>query len=415
MMENGPLIENDAVLFGILMVIIGLVFYTKQHPNRYSRFFYNIVPPLALCYFLPSLLNTFGWIDYTESNLHFVATRYLLPASLILLTLYIDLKLIARLGPNALIMFATGTLGIIIGGPLAIFLVALVNPESVGDASGQEVWRGLSAIAGSWIGGGANFNAMKEVFDVSGALFSSMVAVDVVITSLWLIVMFILVGRAGAVDRAMGADTSSIEEVRQTLIRYEKSVERAASIPDMVYIVAISFGGVALAHMIAGASSRYFQNMEVTANSPLASSFFWIVASASAIGLLLSFTRARNLEGAGASRLGTLFIYILVAITGLAMDIRMIAGNLALFAVGAIWISFHGLLLLGVARIIRAPVFYVAVGSMANVGGAASAPVIAAAYHPALAPVGVLLALLGYGIGIYGATLCAYLMYWVAP
>ena len=145
-------------------------------------------------------------------------------------------------------------------------------------------------------------------------------------------------------------------------------------------------------------------------DATLASEFFWVVVISTTAGLLASFTRARELEGVGASKFGVLFIFLLVAIIGTRMDVAKILDAPAFMAIGAIWMLFHIVLLLVVAKIIKAPFFFVAVGSKANVGGAASAPVVAGAFHPALAPVGVLLAVLGYALGTYGAILCAQLM-----
>jgi len=129
----------------------------------------------------------------------------------------------------------------------------------------------------------------------------------------------------------------------------------------------------------------------------------------------LSFTRFRSYEGAGASKIGSVFIYFLVATIGLKMDINEAFKNAGLFGVGFVWMAIHVVLMILVAWLIKAPFFFLAVGSKANIGGAASAPVIAAAFHPALAPVGVLLAVLGYALGTYGAWLCGLLMQAAAP
>ena len=129
----------------------------------------------------------------------------------------------------------------------------------------------------------------------------------------------------------------------------------------------------------------------------------------------MSFTKLRELEGVGASRIGSIFIYILVATIGMKMDILSIFDNPSLFIIGFIWMTIHAILLIIVAKIIKAPFFFLAVGSKANVGGAASAPILASAFHPSLAPVGVLLAVMGYAIGTYGAWLCGILMQVVSP
>ena len=147
----------------------------------------------------------------------------------------------------------------------------------------------------------------------------------------------------------------------------------------------------------------------------LASSFFWLVVLTTLGGLILSMTRAKKYEGSGASKIGTFFIYILVATIGMKMDLGKAFEEPQLIVVGLIWMAFHVGLLFLIAKLIRAPFFFFAVGSKANVGGAASAPVVAAAFHPSLASVGALLAVLGYGIGSIAAILCAELMFVVAP
>jgi uncharacterized membrane protein len=409
--DAGPLVTNDAVVLGMLSLILGAVFWTQQSSHPFFRRFYSIVPGLLLCYFLPSLLNTFGIIDGSQSGLYFVSSRYLLPACLVLLTLSIDLPAVARLGRKAVIMFFTGTAGIIVGGPLALLLVGTVHPPTVGGDGTEAVWRGMTTVAGSWIGGGANQAAMKEVFDVGDALFSQMIAVDVLCASVWLAILLFLAARAKSIDARAGADTSAIEDLKQRIEAYQAQHARIPRLPDLMFLAAAGFGCTALAH--AGAD---FLAPWIAANAPglerfsLTSGFFWLVVIATSAGLLLSFTRARQLEGAGASTVGSAFLYILVASIGMQMDITAVFANPGLFVVGMIWIGFHAALLLLVAKLIRAPLFYLAVGSQANVGGAASAPIVAAAFHPSLAPVGVLLAVLGYAVGTYGAWLCGQIL-----
>ena len=146
----------------------------------------------------------------------------------------------------------------------------------------------------------------------------------------------------------------------------------------------------------------------------MTSSFFWLIVISTTGGLVLSFTKFRSYEGAGASTIGSVFLYVLVATIGMKMDALAILDNPGLFVLGFIWMLIHVIILISVAKLIKAPFFFVAVGSQANVGGAASAPVVASAFHPSLAPVGVLLAVLGYALGTYAAWFCGILMQFVS-
>src|SRR5690606_35109975 len=217
------------------------------------------------------------------------------------------------------------------------------------------------------------------------------------------------------IDARIGADTSAIEELRERMTRYERENARIPSLPDLMVIIAVGFGLMGLSHLVGNPLSAWIETeAPALAIYSLTSSFFWIVVLATTFGLLASFTRARRLEGAGASRLGSALLYVLIATIGMQMDIGSVFTNPGLFAVGFVWIAFHAAAMLLVARLIRAPIFYLGVGSMANIGGAATAPVIASAFHPSLAPVGVLLAVLGYALGTYGGWLTGQLMRLVA-
>lgn len=415
-----PYFENDAVVLGLLFVVIAWVFHTSSSPKPFWKKFYTIIPSILLCYFLPALLNwPLGLISGEKSNLYFVASRYLLPASLILLCLSIDLKGILNLGPKALIMFFAATIGIVIGGPLAILLISAIAPDVLDVGGAEEVWRGLTTVAGSWIGGGANQASMKEIYGVSDDLFASMIVIDVICANIW--TGFLLYGAniSKKVDRWLKSDTSAIDDLKSRVEDYQASIAKVPSLPEVMKIMAIAFGGTALARWGADSITPIMEHNAVFLEkynlTSLNSDFFWLVVIATTIGVGLSFTKLRKLEGAGASRLGSVFIFVLVATIGMKMNIREVFDNLGLFSIGISWMLVHVLIMIGVAKLIRAPFFFVAVGSQANVGGAASAPVVAAAFSPALAPVGVLLAVLGYALGTYGAILCAQMMEWVSP
>ena len=411
-----PLIKNDAIVFGILMGILSFVFVTSNsnHPNW--KKFYKYFPALLLCYFIPSVFNSLGIISGKDSNLYFVASRYLLPASLVLLTISVDLPAIKRLGSKAVIMFFTGTVGIVLGGPLSILLASMIAPDLVGGQGPEAVWRGFATVAGSWIGGGANQAAMKEIFDVGDSLFSAMIAIDVIVANIWMALLLYGTGVDDKINKWFDADVSSIDDLKLRMEQYKEQIMRIPETNDTIKVLAVGFGITGIAHLGADTIAPAIMNAAPElARFSLTSGFFWLIVISTTFAILLSFTKLRELEGVGASRIGSIFIYILVATIGMKMDILSIFDNPSLFIIGLIWMTIHAILLIIVAKIIKAPFFFLAVGSKANVGGAASAPILASAFHPSLAPVGVLLAVMGYAIGTYGAWLCGILMQVVSP
>lgn len=418
-MHGEPFFTNDAIVLGLLCIVLAFVFVTSSSKNKRWQTFYKFVPPLLLCYFLPALLTwPLGLIDGESSSLYNpVTSRYLLPASLILLCISIDLKGIINLGPKALIMFFTATLGIVIGGPIALLLISWLAPGIL-ETGGEPIWKGLSTVAGSWIGGGANQAAMKEIYVVSDKLFGSMLVVDIVVANIWM--GFLLYGASISkkVDKWLKADSKAIDDLTERVESYSASITKNPSTTDYFMILAVAFGGTGLSHWLSDLVTPFFSAHEAYLTeiglSSLASGFFWLIVFSTTIGVALSFTRARKLEGAGATKIGSIFIYLLVASIGMKMNLGEVFNNLDAFAIGIVWMLVHVILLLVVAKLIKAPFFFVAVGSQANVGGAASAPVVASAFSPALAPVGVLMAVLGYALGTYGAILCATLMEWAS-
>jgi uncharacterized membrane protein len=406
-----PLITNDAAVLGILLLILGFVFYSSSSQHPIWQKFYKYVPALLMCYLLPSLLNTFGIVSAEVSQVDDVAKYYLLPACLVLLTLSIDIQAIRALGLKAILLFFTGTLGVVVACPLALLITSAIWPELLGVTGPDAVWRGMAALAGSWIGGGANMLAMKEIYSADGKIFTIMVTVDIVVANLWMACLLYFAANHKRIDVKNGADTSGINKLIGRVEAFDKKHARRPELKDFIFIFAIAFGSAGFAHLAADFLVPYFQiNFPELKKFSLHSKLFWIIVLATTVGLILSFTKVRQLESVGASKVGSSFLYILVATIGLHMDVTQIVEAPKYVIIGLIWMLIHVALLLIVGRMIKAPIFYLAVGSQANIGGAASAPVIASAFHSSLAPVGVLLAVLGYALGTYMAWICGQLL-----
>lgn len=409
-------ITNDAVIFAILLLILALIFHTSNIETKFWRNFYKFIPSLLLCYFIPGIVNSVGLINVENSKLYYTASRFLLPTSLVLLTIGIDFKAILKLGPKALIMTLTGTAGVILGGPFAIIVVSTFFPDIIISNGPEATWRGLSTIAGSWIGGGANQTAMKEVFQVSDSVFSAIIAIDVLTYSVWLAILLYGSGITDRINKFLHADSKSIDIIKKGIEREYQPKFSLANVNDMLKLITVGFGVTGISHFLADIIAPFFSNyFPELEKFSLTSNFFWMVVLATTGGLILSFTKFRNYEALGASKIGSLLLYILIATIGMGMDILGFFQNFDLLLITSIWISFHAFFMLLVGRIIKAPFFFIAVGSQANIGGAASAPIVAAAFHPSLASVGVLLAVLGYALGTYGAWICTILMSLVSP
>lgn len=394
MQETSAIVTDPAAILVVLLAVLALIFWFGE--SGPGKKLFGIVPSLVFCYFLPTTLTTLGILP-AESVLYDWIKTYLLPTSLMLLILALDVPGIVRLGPKAVIMMLAGTAGVVIGAPLALWIFSSSVPA--------DTWQGMTALSGSWIGGGANMVALAQIAGTSSSMFAMIVIVDVTVANIWMGVLLYMAGQQERIDRFTGANTSAIDELKRRVSEFTARTTRVASLTDLMLIAAIGFGGMWLATIAGRVAAPATGIFDAT---------IWKFVIVTALAAALSFTPVRKLEGAGASRIGSVMLYLLVASIGAHADFTQMKEAPILVAVGAVWMLCHITVLLGVAWLIRAPIFFVAIGSQANIGGAASAPIVASAFHPSLAPVGVLLAILGYVLGTYAGLLAMFLLKTVA-
>lgn len=376
---------------GVLAAVVALIFWLSGL-ERLKKFF-EYVPPVIFCYFVPMVLTSVGVTPSSSAAYDWIRT-YFLPLALFLLMVSVDMKSVLKLGPTALIMIVAGTAGIVIGAPVALLLFQ--------GALGPEAWKGFAALSGSWIGGTANMVAIAESVGTPESEMGPIIVVDTVVGYGWMGVLLAISGLQARWDRAINANTSAIEAVNARLQELDTR-RHPSSVRDMAMLMGLGFGAAVL-------SVNLGNGLPSLGDPTIISGTTWAVLIVVTVGLMLSFTPLRRLEEVGASSVGYAALYLLLAAIGARADLRAVLDAPLYLAAGAVWISIHIGVLFGVARLIRAPLFFVATGSMANVGGAASAPVVAGVYHPALAPVGLLMAVAGYVLGIYGALGAAWLL-----
>ncbi len=389
--ETTALINDPMGVFAFLAAIVALVFWVSGLPR--CRKLFEVVPPVIYVYFLPMLATTAG-ITPASSPLYDWTVPYLLLFALLMLMISVDLGSVARLGPMALVMVAAGTLGIVIGGPVSLLLFRDMLPP--------DAWTGFAALSGSWIGGTANMVAIAESVGTSPDAMAPVIVVDTVVGYGWMGVLIAMVGLQARFDRRTRARTEVIEETNRRLQGVQRE-RRPLTLRDA--IVMIGFGMAC-----AVGAQRLGGRLPPMGDPTIISGTTWAILIVVTGGLILSFTRLRKMEAVGASHLGYTALYLLLAGIGAQADLRAVLDAPVYLLAGAVWIAIHLGVLLFVARLVRAPFFFVATGSMANVGGAASAPVVAGVYHRAMAPIGMLMAVVGYILGIYAAGVCAYLL-----
>lgn len=381
-------------LLAVFVLIVGVIYGLRSLPAM--RGFFRVAPPILWVYFVPMLGTSFGLFP-KSSPLYDETIRLLLPPGLVLLLLSSDAKSLGKLGPKAVGTMLFGTAGIVLGGPLALLLFKAWLPA--------DTWMGMGALSGSWIGGSSNMVAIKESLGTPEGIFGVMIVVDVLIGYGWMGVVMALSATQDRVDRYFKVDRTIVDDLNRRIADFQAAQRRPLEFADLAMIVAIGMGA-------GWACTKLGAWLPPVGN--IISAFGWTVILAATIGIVLSFTRVARLEGAGASHVGNLFLYLLLTTLGAQADLRAVLDAPVFFLVGAVWIAFHAAILFLGGRLLKAPMFLIATASQANVGGVVSAPIVASVYQPSLAPVGLLLAVLGNILGLYAGLLCATLLQWVA-
>ncbi len=375
------MIRSPYILVGILLAIEIAVLSVSSH-ERFKKYF-SFLPPVFWIYFLPMLCASFGFID-SESKIYDLIGRWFLPASLILLLLSSDIKAILKLGKPALTMMLAGSLGIMLGMPLVFWVVKPLV--------GSQMWSGFGALSASWIGGSANMIAVKQAIGTPQEVFTPMVVVDTVVPYMWLGFLVAASSFQWQFDRINNSDRRILDDLALRASELSKQFVEKSSLLTTLFIFLFALAGSFVA--------RYAGEHLPTVKD-IFSSYAWTIIAASVLGIALSLTRARKLEQYGTSRIGYFLLYFVLTTIGAKANIVSISTTFVLIGAGFLVVIFHGLGLLLAARILRAPMFLVAVASQANIGGVASAPIVAQVYQSGLASVGLLLAILGNIMGTY--------------
>jgi len=386
-------IKNPFLLICFLLLIEFAILYISNQA-RFKKYF-QFLPSIFWIYFLPMLASTFGMID-AKSPIYQKITTHLLPASLVLLLLSVDIKSIFKLGKEAIFMFFIGSAGIVLGTPLVFFLFK--------NWIGNDFWAGFGAISASWTGGSANMIAVKEALGVKDAVFLPMVIVDTIVPYVWMGILVAIVGLQPLFDRFNKSNRKVLDEINRRVAKVTAAGKTQWRVSTTVFIFALAILGSFFSQFLAGF---------LPVVKDIISAYAWTVIIVSFLGISLSFSPIRKLEAFGASRVGYFLLYFVLTSIGAKASLNNIGSAFILISAGFLLVLIHAIFLFIAARIIKAPMFLVAVASQANIGGVASAPIVAEIYQPGLASVGLLLAILGNIVGTYLGILTGGLCRWV--
>lgn len=354
--------------------------------------FFSFAPPVVLIYLGLMALCTLGAWDLPATSAAYSSLKNpLLYAMLFIMLLRCDLRKILRLGPKMLLGFLAATVSISLG-----FVVSFAIMRG---ALGDGAWKSLGALCGSWMGGGGNMLAIQAALDIDESAMAYALVMDSICGTLYIMFLLWAIGFSGKFNRWTGADTSAIDAVGAALGQESASDTRQLSWQNILLLTGagllVSAVCTELGGMVGGAL-------------PFFDKATWTVLIITVLGVLLAMTPFGKLHGT--EEVSNVLLYIVIALIASRADLRGIGNAPAWLAAGLLILAIHAGIMLLLAKLFRLDIFTCAVASLANIGGTATAPVLAGTYSSALVPVGIIMALLGYVVGTGGGLLTAQLM-----
>ena len=346
--------------------------------------FFKYLPAVVLIYLGAMLLSTFGiWTKTQDVNLYYtIAKTNLLPVMIFLMLLRCDLRKIMKLGPRMLLGFFTASFSIMLG---FVIIYAIFRRTYEPDT-----WKAFAALSGSWMGGTGNMVAIQGALNVPSAKMGYALLMDSIDYAVWVMILLGIVPFAHIFNRWTRSDTSLIDQIGTHLQKTQEKVRKNVEFPDLILIIGIS--------LLASALSMHLA--EILPTTTFMTSTAWTVIIVTIAGIICAMTPLAHIPGS--SQLSNVALYILVGLIGSRANFAELTQAPLYIISGFLIIGIHALVLVLAAKLFKLDLFTCGVASLANIGGVASAPILAAAYNEALIPVGVLMALMGYVIGTGG-------------
>lgn len=386
------MIENGFTYISVLVMIASSIVYIEKK-SHYKIFAY--LPAIVILYFMVMLASTFGLWEKTES----ISETYksiksnLLPAMIFLMLLLADMREIVKLGPKMILTFVLASVSISFGFIGMFFLFH--------SSFGIESWKAFAALSGSWMGGTANMVAIQGALALPDSAMGYTLLIDSIDYAIWVMILLSFVPLATKFNRWTKADTSVLDDVSKRLAGKESS-KTAIDFPSLFFLLGISL----LVSSIAQYGAVFLPTTDFLTQST------WIVILATLAGILFAMTPLSHISGA--SELANMMLYLIIAlIASRANFSELTQAPLYIFA-GFVILMIHTMIMLIVAKLFKLDLFSLGVASLANIGGVASAPILASAYAKALIPIGVLMAMMGYIFGTFGGLMVGKVLLWIS-
>ncbi len=384
------MITTGFTYLSFLLLVAGIIVWLEKRYQD-SKFF-KYVPAVVLLYLVVMLLSTFGvWQKNDEIDMYYTKFKdNLLPAMIFLMLLRCDMRKIIKLGPKLLLGFFSATISIAIG-----FIVTYALFKNFYE---PDTWKSFGALCGSWMGGTGNMVAIQGALSVPDIKLGYALLMDSVNYAIWVMVLLWLVPFARIFNRWTKSDTSALDEVGTQLANNKEKLRKNMDFSDLIILTGTSLFVSAISIFLGGKMPET-DFLSVTT---------WTVIIATIAGIAGAVTPLAKLPGT--SQLSNLMLFTIIGLIASRANFTELAQAPLYIISGFVILSIHAIVLLLIAKLFKLDLFTCGVASLANIGGTASAPILAGAYSEALIPIGILMALMGYIVGTGGGLIVAKIM-----
>jgi uncharacterized membrane protein len=384
--------EGFMYIAALIFIAAFLCYLPKLLKGNVAQKVFSFAPPIVLIYLGLMILCTVKLWDLEATAEAYSALKNpLLYAMLFIMLLRCDLKKIVKLGPKMLIGFFAATISIGLG--------FVVSYAIFHNGLGTDAWKALGALCGSWMGGGGNMLAIQAALGVDEATMAYPLVMDSICATLYVMFLLWAIGFAKVFNKWTKADTRVIDEVGQAL----EAEAKANTKPLLWQNIALLLGSGLLVSALSQKAGLWISEYWTFFDKAT-----WTVLIVTVLGVALAMTPFGKIKGT--EEVSNVLLYIVIALIASRADLSSI-GNAPIWLVtGLVILVIHVAIMVLFAKIFKIDIFTCAVASLANIGGTATAPVLAGTYSSALVPVGIIMALLGYVVGTGGGLLVAHLM-----
>ena len=362
--------------------------------EKYTKWkIFNVVPPLVWIYVLNMIFCTLGLYHSKEVSAAYKALKNnLLYAMIFVMLLRCDFRKLAKLGGRMVAIF--------LGCSLTLFVGFIVGYPIFKGSLGSDTWGAVAALYASWVGGSANMAAMQAALPVDAGAYSCALALDTVCYSVWIALLLLMVRYASKWNNAVKADTSKLQAVADAAAAEVAKEKKQAGGADWIFLIGLSLIVSAISQYVGASLNGALRDVGLAMFDKGSMTTLFVTV----LGLVCAMTPLGKVPAV--EELSSVYLYAVVSLLASTASVTDLLAAPMWVVYGFFILAVHVILMFFLSKLFHWDLCMVSTASLANIGGAASAPIVASAYDASYAGIGVLMGVLGAAVGNFAGMIC---------